>query len=211
MKTIVQPLIDGQYVEFQTAVLKQLPRDIPTEVLEGWCKNQASLKRVLAEALLPPEVTVGSPKQEVVDNIIRVDRSKKVVYPDWVKGVLHPELECTGPAEYVIDEGRSLYLHPKQKEGGWIMGSDLHKYLVDTKVIGNCAGYADLVEIQKKGIAFFRKHFKDKAVFGWKSVVRDAVGYLYVPYLYGDGDEVVQGWGVLGDGWDQSSPALRVA
>lgn len=54
MKTMVQPLVDGQYAEFQAAVLRQLPRAIPADILEGWLDNQASLKKVLAEALLLP-------------------------------------------------------------------------------------------------------------------------------------------------------------
>lgn len=54
----------GLYVEFQAAVLRQLPRpgEFPEGVLDGWNRDQASLKRVLAEALLPP---VSSPRLKV--------------------------------------------------------------------------------------------------------------------------------------------------
>lgn len=47
----------GQYVEFQAAVLRQLPRpeEFSSEILEGWTKNQSSLQRVLRGVLLPAE------------------------------------------------------------------------------------------------------------------------------------------------------------
>jgi hypothetical protein len=44
------------YLEFQTAVLKQLPRpgDIDQTTALGWERNQNALKKNLAEVLLPP-------------------------------------------------------------------------------------------------------------------------------------------------------------
>ena len=50
------PTIPGWYINFQAAVLKQLPRpgEIDQQVAEGWESNQASLKNNLAECLLPP-------------------------------------------------------------------------------------------------------------------------------------------------------------
>jgi len=47
----------GLYIEFQAAVLRQLPRagKMTSEVLNRWVKNQEDLKKVLAEALLPKE------------------------------------------------------------------------------------------------------------------------------------------------------------
>lgn len=188
----------------KTATLGQVRKIL--EMLENFSSDQ--VQDALASGRL--HRAFAGEVEMVVNEIIRVDRSKKLVYPDWVEEVLHPELECTGPAEYSITPN-SLYLHPKQKEGGLIGGHDLHKHLVDTKAIGNCAGYADLVEIQKKGIAFFRKHFKGKFVYAWKSVVWSALGGLNVPCLYEDGDEVVQNWYVLGNVWNQDYPALRVA
>ena len=45
----------GLWVEFQAAVLRQLPRpeDAESTVFEGWTKNQDALKSALAMALLP--------------------------------------------------------------------------------------------------------------------------------------------------------------
>lgn len=44
-----------QFVEFQTAVLRSLPREADADVVQGWITNQASLADTLAKALLPTE------------------------------------------------------------------------------------------------------------------------------------------------------------
>ena len=63
------------------------------------------------------------PKEETpLDTIIRVDRSIHSVYPDWMKEVMHPELEVAGPSEYDLTKAE-LYLHDGQK-GGKKRGGD---------------------------------------------------------------------------------------
>ena len=145
-----------------------------------------------------------------VDNIIRVDRSLRPTYPEWVRIVMHPELEATGPAEY---DATSLeqWLHDGQKNGGWVKGEKIYEHLEEKKMLESCLGLVDLIAIQAKGIDFFRQHFAGKAVFAWKSVVRGRNDDLGVPYLYGVGGEVVLGWFWLGNDWDGSLPARRFA
>jgi hypothetical protein len=46
--------VDGAYVEFQQAVIRALPRDIPCDIALGWQRNGEGLTKVLREALLPP-------------------------------------------------------------------------------------------------------------------------------------------------------------
>lgn len=144
------------------------------------------------------------------DSIIRVNRSVRPSYPDWAKTVMHPELEPTGPAEYDIEKVEQ-WLHDGQKDGKWIEGNKIYAHLKETDTLKTCLGLRDLEEIQKKGIAFFRKYFQGKAVFGWKSVVRNRYGILFVPCLCEDDDEVVVRWSWLARGWDGRSPALRFA
>ncbi len=43
----------GYYIEFQTAVLRALPRDIEKDVALGWTQNGESLARILRRALVP--------------------------------------------------------------------------------------------------------------------------------------------------------------
>jgi hypothetical protein len=47
--------IPGWYIELQANVLRQLPRpgQIDQAIAEGWNSNQKTLKKVLADALLP--------------------------------------------------------------------------------------------------------------------------------------------------------------
>ena len=165
------------------------------------------LARGEAELIIKPKL----PEPEIqTDPIIRVDRSIRPSYPDWAKVVMHPELEPLGPTEYNIAEV-DQWFHDGQKDGKWIEGNKIYSHLKDADTLKTCLGLRDLEEIQKKGIAFFREHFKGKAVFAWKSVVRSSHGGLYVPYLYEDGGKVVLYWGWLGYGWDGNNPGLRFA
>lgn len=146
----------------------------------------------------------------LANNIILVDRSISPSYPDWVETVMHPELEMTGPAEYDISAVEQ-WLHEKQKNDGYIEGREIYRYLKNTDTLGACLGLRDLEEIQKKGVAFFGKHFQDKCVFGWKGVVRHRLGSLHAPCLREYGGKVVLHWRWLINLWFDLSPALRLA
>lgn len=45
--------VTGNYVEFQAAILRALPRDIEAEVAHNWTRNGESLARILRETLMP--------------------------------------------------------------------------------------------------------------------------------------------------------------
>lgn len=44
--------VSGAYLEFQAAVLKALPRDIPVELALEWANNGEALARVLSDTLI---------------------------------------------------------------------------------------------------------------------------------------------------------------
>lgn len=142
--------------------------------------------------------------------VIHVDRSIRPVYPDWVKTVMHPELEATGPVEYELGT-IDPWLHDDQKSGRTMEGHKLYEYLREKKMLESCLSLRDGEEIQKKGRAIFRKFFQGKAVFLWKSVVQRRNGLLSVPCLVEDGGGVVVCWAWLDDNWDDRNPTLRVA
>jgi hypothetical protein len=144
------------------------------------------------------------------DTIIRVNRSVKPVYPDWVAEVLHPDLELSGPTEYNIGQVEQ-WLHEGQKKGGCIKGQQIYEFLKENKMLESCLGLADLHAIQAEGIDFFQEHFDGKLVFGWKSIVRHYDGDLCSPRLYDSGGQVMLGWLWLGDSWYFDDPALRLA
>ena len=144
-----------------------------------------------------------------MDTTIRVDRSVCPVYPKWAKVVMHPELETVGPAEYDLAQVE-LYLHDGQNSK-WMWGTALYEHLKETHSLKNCLGLHDALKIEKKDIKVFRKLFKDKVVFCWKSVVRGDSNGLFVPYVEGDGHVVVVCWRWLGNAWSNRSPAARFA
>lgn len=161
---------------------------------------------VLREGVKPVTLSTEAP----LDTIIRVDRSIRPLYPDWVQEVRHLELESTGPVEYdlgTIDP----WLHEEQKNGRSMKGHKLYEYLKEKKMLKGCLSLRDGEEIQKKGVAVFRKFFQGKAIFLWKSVVQNRGGNLRVPCLVENVGGVVVNWDWLDVDWNDACPALRCA
>jgi len=127
------------------------------------------------------------------DTIVHVDRSVLLVYPDWVKEVVDHEVETDGPSEYDLSESE-LWLHDVQKNG-WPNARLIYEHLKKNGMLCSCAGLADGIEIQKKGVVIFRELFGEKSiVFLWRSVVLSHGGCLVVPYLHASSNEVLIGW-----------------
>jgi hypothetical protein len=139
----------------------------------------------------------------------RVDYAIKATYPEWVKKRIG-EFDRTDTVEYRFDQVK-LWLHPTQENGGVIGGKALYQYIGESDILPTCFALRDLEEIQKLGIEVFRQHFRGKAIFAWKDVVQNRVGYLYVPCLVESDGKVVMRWGWRDDGWNDGYPALRVA
>lgn len=194
-----------QQANFHAAVLKALPRDIDPDVARNWEKNGKALTKVLRGVLLPPEVSILESSA-----IVRVDRTIRPAYPEWIKDVLYPELEQSGPEEFDLATLES-YLYGKQASGSYETGSRIHEHLKNENLLHSCLNLQDALVIQAMGTAAFRKHFKGKAVFFWKSVVRDRHGDLCVPCLVEGGGRVGLGWGWLDYYWYDNHPALRFA
>ncbi|HEY0221064.1 MAG TPA: hypothetical protein VGC58_02465, partial [Candidatus Paceibacterota bacterium] len=99
-----------------------------------------------ARRLLRGELTLVEPAPDT----IFVDRSVRPRYPDWMKEVLHPELEATGPNKF--EAGRlNLWLHDGQKDG-LVKGRVIYDHLKSNDMLSSCLGLRDLEEIRKKGI-----------------------------------------------------------
>lgn len=207
--------LNNAELELTQKIQMHFPRGVISgETLRKWngCPIEVLSARLTETfSQFPVEAQVSAPAPEVpVDSIIRVDRSIRPSYPDWAKRVEHPDLEPTGSSEYDITTVKQ-WLHDGQKDGKWIEGSKIYAHLKETDTLKTCLGLRDLEEIQKKGIAFFRKHFQGKAVFAWKSVVLHRDDDLHVPFLYELGGEVVMDWDWLVNDWRGSYPALRFA
>jgi len=192
--------MDKQTGKLIARIAENLP-DMDGDLMQNWIDNPKGLQNVLGLALCPPGTAP-------LDPLIRVDRTIRPNYPEWVTKMMHPDLEVTGSAEFNVSRIEQ-WLHPSQKAG--VKGEVIYEYLKKNGMLENCLDFRDLEEIQKKGLAFFKEHFQDKAVFGWRSVVRDRRGRLGVPYLVEFGGMVVLCWGWLSSVWLADSPALRFA
>lgn len=157
------------------------------------------------------EIVVVKKEETPLDTIIRVDRSVRPTYPDWVDKVMHPELESTGPTEYDLATAVSLWRHDGQK-GSRCTGQVIYDHLKGSGMLASCLSLQDAVEIQKKGVAVFRQVFGNNFVYFWKSVVQyRGSRRLDVPYLFVGGGEVVLSWYWLDYDWFGGGPAVRFA
>lgn len=168
--------------------------------------NEQILKQI-GELDVPDEVALGWVNEW--NPIIRVDRTVKPTYPDFVKEVKHPELELAGPGEFDVRK-LDRWLHPKQVSG-YATGNEIYEKLIAEKLFEGCFNLADLGAIQARGSMFYRKHFAGLVLPAWASVVLDRFGGLSVPYLCEDGGTVLRHWFWLGSNFDSRGPALRRA
>jgi hypothetical protein len=188
------PYTAGQLNAIVKLLKRQIGEDGPDRFLRG-------------EFVVQPIVVVEPAPEPPLDFLVHVDRSVKPSYPDWFKKLMHPELECSGPAEYDLNTV-SQWLHDDQKNGS-VQGNTIYKHLQKGDALATCLNLQDGLALQQKGIAVFRKLFAGKAVFLWGSVVRDRNGGLDVPCLCVYGDEVVVFWLWLDGHWYSINPALR--
>jgi len=143
-----------------------------------------------------------------VDSIVRVDRSVKPTYPNWVKKMMHPELECSGPAEYDLQTAVQQWLHEEQKY--WLTAKFILAYMINSGGITTCLNLQDGLAIQAKGIGLFRKVFAGKAVFFWGSVVQDHDSVPRVPVLCDHKGSLALEWACVGvNNLGLDDPALR--
>ena len=172
------------------------------------------LKEIASDVkgVLPPKAAnpVTAAAKELIDLVSVVYRIPPNL-PSWFREWKHPDLNKPGDYTSTFScESLQRFLHDDQKVG-IVTGDFLYDYMVGTHLIKGSLALRDLEEIQKKGIAYFRKHFKGLAVFAWASVSTEVDSFRYVPYLIEDGDSVFVRWRCLGNRWNSDSPALRFA
>ncbi len=142
-------------------------------------------------------------EHKCADPIICVDRSKRPIYPNWVEEAYYVPLQKTGPTDF---DFRKLeqYLLPNQETCS-VTGNIIFEHIKTTDTIKIHLGLCDLREIKRRGSSFFQKHFKNKSIFAWKSVVRSRDGCFYVPYLC----EVGLYWHLLSEVVNPNCPVMR--
>ena len=197
--------MDKQTAKLIARIAENLP-DMEGEVMQNWINRPKELQNFLLGLNPTPTKTATDPEAPL-DFLVRVDRSVKPIYPDWMKKLMHPELEPTGPAEYDLNTV-GLWLYDDQKTKV-VRGQVIYDHLKKTDALASCLNLQDGLAIQQKGVAVFRKLFGGKVGFLWGSVVQNRNGNLIVPYLYEDGDRVVVNWDWLDNNWNSNCPALR--
>src|SRR3989344_3499982 len=154
------------------------------------------------------EVIDLKPQVVACDSIIRIDRSTPSTYPMWVRKVIHPELGTLGPAEFDVSK-LDQWLHPGQVNGE-VAGPVIFTYLERAEILSYHLCLRDLKEIKKRGGPFFRRYFRGKAIYGWRSAVEDVHGHVKIPYLVENSNaQEIQNWGLLAGNWNAARPALR--
>lgn len=212
MNDPVLTLSVGQALEVQDALRRQgLPLSFLKNVTSGtWFSQLNEVIEGRAE-IVPVQIeSVAAPVSPAVPGSFRVDYSIKGAYPDWMEKRMHPEFDRTDTVEYHLDQVKP-WLHPTQENGRVIGGKELYQYIKESGILPTCLSLRDLEEIQKLGIGVFRKYFRGKAVFAWKSVVQNRHGYWLVPALIENDGQVILHWDWLDRGWGDGYLALRFA
>ena len=116
---------------------------------------------------------------------IRIDRSVRPNYPDWVAQVVHPELEDTGPKDF---RDRKAFVN-------WIRGKHraglLNDHITHLSHLRDCLNLQDGKELLKYTGLIPDLFTGDEDEWGeclylWKSVVWDNRGNLQVPIVHPD-------------------------
>ncbi len=104
--------------------------------------EEGALKFLRGELVVQPVVISEPPPEPVLNFLVRVDRSVKPSYPDWMKKLMHPELELAGPAEYNLQDGVEQWLHDGQKNGV-VSGNTIYKHLQKGDNLATCLNLQD--------------------------------------------------------------------
>ena|SRR3989344_2555376 len=131
--------------------------------------------------------------KSVSEFVVRVDRSSRPPYPDWMIFEVHFRVLAVGPAEFSLSS-LEHFVWGFQKRPGGVEGEYLHDQLERSRMIERCLDLRDAVEIQKFGGTVFRESFGNSNVFLWRSTIHDRHGDAQVPYLYLKEGEVTLGW-----------------
>lgn len=142
--------------------------------------------------------------------LISISRQARPPYPHWIKEVLHPEFECSGPTEYNLATVKQ-WLHQNQKRNASLRAASVYEHLKANSMLGDCLNLQDALAIQAMGVETFRQFFEGKMLYFWKSAAQIPDGDLCVPYLFDCGSAVLLEWCWAGHELGSTCPALRFA
>ena len=130
------------------------------------------------------------------------------LFPEWATGTLLPERKEKRSTPIRLDE-LELW-HPRSsKKGAMETGAEVYRRITKARLIERCLSLREVIQIQRRGLRSYRKYFGGRAVFGWRSAVRDRLGFRYVPYLFEFGDGVYVHWYLFDFAWRATTVWLR--
>jgi len=146
--------------------------------------------------------------------IVRVDRSKEINYPDFVKKILHPEMENIGPESYILKPGELLYylIENSLVEDTEHNGIRTYNFLKEKGLLENCLGFEDLLAMKEKDISIIHGLFSfgdHKSIIGFRSVAEYKDTQLIAPYLSVKVDEIKVEWTYLKYFIDPNTPVYH--
>lgn len=200
--------VPGWYINFQAAVIKQLPRpgEITQSMAEGWTNKQDMLKEALQVRLCPPEVRSTAPAEPTEKFALLVDLGIITVPDDYdhstaldkfmkknrkkFNGINDNITDANFPnPTRVLKPGDKLHVRAfKQVVGGTTTSEERMAFSATQKAIHTGAQGASLVFDQKRDQLPKGKWY---ASFDEKDRLRtDADGYRRVPFVLcrSDGD-----------------------
>lgn len=112
------------------------------------------------------------------------------------------EKHVKGGAYRWVNEQIRLHLSKKQKNGKVVIGHDLRQELESESVLNAC-----VLDFLLKNPHLIPEEWKGKSIFFWGTIYRNAIGNLYVPYLYWNGGKWYSRFSWLGSDWNDNNPA----
>ena len=194
----------GLYVEFQAAVLRQLPRpeELDASVLDGWLSNQAGMQRGLRGLFLPPEekpapAAIVVPEPTItpyaaitVDYGMNLEAMVKVGRYDGV----NPDI--TAEHFPIVGDGKvdrePLLVHFGRDMDDAVITTEFDRLGLRDGAIEELAAFGAKYPDLQRGYP----------IIGRQSVWRYRVGYSYCPCLLGGGRERILRLTLRGLGWD---------
>jgi len=193
--------VTGNYVEFQAAVLRALPRDIDPDVAFGWAQNGEALAKNLRGVLIPAEVTPTSKSNPLLESLGTVTVPATGRFIAREKFVLNSDRKALVKISYLGSNFSEWFLGKIEEPKPWMQlrYAKLLKYSVDRPVLAELGNTAEITLAEVYALMEHQPNGENGTLLtnGYTNIfyVRDVNGELRAVLVCWDGD----GWGVFAD------------
>lgn len=174
----------GIYVEFQTAVLRALPRDIREVDQHYWIKHGEELTEALRASLMTRNHIIDCSADPFVPERWSVEEHRR-----------------TGNFVWNLEKIR-LHRSHGQGIGEIVSGFDVREELKEKPILN-----ANVLDYLYAHPELFREEWEGERICFWGTIYRHLEGYLGVRYLRRNDGELRWGMLFLKDTWHVNDPA----